>query len=285
MTLSVNFNVAAMLTHHNLQVVDRSLAQTLQQLSSGLRISRAADDPASMTLANIMRHHLAGLDQATSNSEEGISMIQTAEGAMGELSNILSQARALAINAANAAAHNPDSLAALQAELDAAVASITKIATDTRFGSRALLQGNLADDQLADAAKTSFAAMTQDATKLPGGIKEGSTLTATVAPGGMTLDRSHVQVSLTTDGVTPAATTATLQGLIQNGTALSAVAGKSIVITGPLGSQTVTLAAGATIGDFLAQVNAYTAKTGARAATTPPPARSPSRAPPSATAA
>lgn len=263
MTMRINFNLGSVFAHQNLRDVDRLMEKTLDHLSSGIRIRRAGDDPAGMVLANNLRHHLKGIEKATQNSEEGISMVQTAEGAMDEVSNLLLRIRTLTVQAANEGANNPASLAAIQAEFDSAISSITRTATDTRFGSLPLLQGQLSDNTINVADRDVLHTVLHDATKLPGGIKLGSALTTTVAAP-TTLGRSAVTVTLT-GAVIPLPGTTVMQGLDQNGTTLDAVDGKSFTVTGPLGNRALTIPVGATINDVVAQVNAYSAQTGARA--------------------
>jgi flagellin len=263
MSLRINFNLAAVFAHHNLRGADRLLSQSLDRLSSGVRISRAGDDPAAMVLANNLRHHLLGVRQATQNSEEGVTMVQTAEGSMDEISGLLTRIRTLALDAANGGMHSPASLTALQAELDQAIGSITRIATDTRFGNLPLLQGRLSDNTIDAVARTVLKTVTHDLTNLPGGIADGSTLTTTLAAP-VTLTRSSATVTLT--GLTsPLPGTTVLQGLAQNGTTLDAVDGATLTVTGPLGSRPLVIPAGASINDVVAQVNAFTAQTGVRA--------------------
>lgn len=267
MSLRINFNLASVFAHQNLRSVDRLLGQSLERLSSGVRIRRAGDDPAGLVLANNLRHHLAGVQKATQNSEEAITMVQTAEGAMDEVSALLTRLRTLTVAAANDGAQDPFSLAALQAELDQAIGSITRIATDTRFGNLPLLQGRLSDNTIASVDRTVLQTVTHDLTNLPGGISDASALTTTVvAP--MTLSRSSATVTLT-GATSPLPGDTVLQGLDQNGTVLDAVDGTSFTLTGPLGNRTFTIPVGATINDVVAQVNAFSAQTGARAAYDP----------------
>ena len=263
MAMRVNFNLAAVFAHQNLRSVDRLMEQSIDRLSSGVRIRSAGDDPAAMVLANNLRHHLSGVQTATQNSEEGVSMVQTAEGAMDQMSSLLLRMRTLTVQAANGAVNDPASLTALQAELDAAVSSITRTATDTRFGTLPLLQGQLSDNLVDSDDRDVVKNIRYDATNLPGGITKGSALTANVAAP-VTLTRSSVAVTLT--GLTsPLPGTTVLQGLDQNGTTLDAVDGKTFTVTGALGSRTLTMPAGGTINDVVSQVNAYTSQTGARA--------------------
>lgn len=267
MVVGVNFNLASVQAHQSLVSVDRALQQNVQDISSGVRVHLAGDDPAALVQANAMRTQLGGIQQATSNSQNGISMLQTAEGAMDQVSNLLTSIRSLAVNAANSGTQTPDSLKALQDELDQAVASITNIANTTSFGPQLLLNGNFAQNTLSTAASKVVTSISQDMTKVPGDIAAGSTLTTTVAAP-TTLTRSQVQVNLT-GAATPLPGSTPLQGLTQNGTVLNAVDNQTFTVTGQLGSQTLTLYPGATIDDVVAEVNAYTGKTGARAAYDP----------------
>ncbi|HEX3132107.1 MAG TPA: flagellin, partial [Planctomycetota bacterium] len=165
--------------------------------------------------------------------------------------------------AANTAINQPASLAALQSELNAAVTSITRTATDTRFGTLPLLQGRLSDNTIDPDDRAVVRTVLHDATNLPGGIQDGSGLTTTVAAP-VTLSRSSVAVTLT-GAASPLPGNTVLQGLAQNGTTLDAVTGASFTVTGPLGARTLTIPAGATVNDVVAQVNAFTSQTGARA--------------------
>jgi flagellin len=214
-----------------------------------------------------MRHHLAGVEQATKNSEEGVTMVQTAEGAMDEISQLLIRMRTLAVQAANDGIQDPASLQALQNDLNEAVGSITRIATHSTFGSLQLLQGGLSNNTVSTTSLSTVNAITHDMTLLPGGIQNNSTLTTVVAAP-MTLDHSRINVTLT-GLVSPLPGTTSVLGLNQNGTALDDVAGKTMTFTGPLGSRTFTLNATTTINDVVSQVNAFTNQTGVRAAYDP----------------
>ena len=146
MTVRLSFNIAAIRAQTSLVQADTRLSASLERLSSGIRIRRAADDPGGLVIANGMRHHLTGLKKtATDNVENGISMVQTAEGAMNEMSNVLLKARELALAAASAATTDESQLRALQAEMDEVIESVTRIAATTQFGDRLLLDGSVTD--------------------------------------------------------------------------------------------------------------------------------------------
>ena len=273
MSLGVNFNSAAVRTHQNLTVADRNLSQVLERLSTGLRLNRSADDPSSMVLANNLRHQLRGLEQATSNSEEGVNMLQTAEGALDETSTLLNRMRELALNAANDGANSASQLFALQDEMDAAIASVSRIATNTRFGSLTLLDGALGGNTLSTAARPYLSGVSFDSALLPGGVKAGTQLGVMVPAGGMNLDKAKTAVVLSTTGgpATPPALTDLVAGLFQGDSAFAGpvqltTVPANVALTGPLGTQNIAIDATTTVGDVLAQINSNGATYGLQAA-------------------
>lgn len=141
MSLVVNFNEAAMNAHRNLLATDKSLQTSIQHLSSGLRVNTAADDPAGLVISESMRAQSDGLGQAISNANDGVNVIKTAEGALNEVNSLLRQMRTLAVHAANSGVNSSSDVAADQAQLDAAVASIDRISSTTQFNGKMLLDG------------------------------------------------------------------------------------------------------------------------------------------------
>jgi len=142
MGLRINNNVAALMAQRNMARSDAQLSQSLERLSSGLRISRAAADPAGLVISEQQRAQIAGFNQAVENSERGISMVQTAEGQLSEINALLIKMRGLVLDAANDAVNDADSLAADQAEIRDAVATIDRIAQTARFGAKILFDGS-----------------------------------------------------------------------------------------------------------------------------------------------
>jgi len=124
-----------------LGLTNDALGKSLEKLSSGYRINRAADDPAGLVLSENLRGQIVGMDQALANTQDGISMIQTAEGAMTEMHSLLDSMRSLALHAANTAAVTPEAIAADQEQLDSAIDSIDRIATTTAYAGKKLLDG------------------------------------------------------------------------------------------------------------------------------------------------
>ena len=142
MSLRINHNLAAINANRNLELTTNALSKSMQKLSSGFRINAAADDPAGLVISEQFRSQIAGLNQAIENSEGSISMIQTAEGALTELNSLLISMRELAIHAANEGFNDDDQLEADQAEISNAMATIDRIAVNTQFGTKKILDGS-----------------------------------------------------------------------------------------------------------------------------------------------
>ena len=145
MSLAINHNIAALNAHRNLLMTTESLQRSMQRLSSGFRINRASDDPAGLVISEQFRAQIAGLNRAIQKSEGSINMIQTAEGALTEINSLLISMRELAIHAANEGFNSADQLAADQAEIDNAIKTIDRIAANTQFGSKKLIDGSNAN--------------------------------------------------------------------------------------------------------------------------------------------
>ncbi len=143
MSLRINHNLAAINGHRQMVRNDAAVSKSLERLSSGLRINRAADDAAGLIISEQMRSQIAGTDQAIRNSETAVSFMQTAEAALDEVSTLLTKARGLALHAANEGANDQNQLQADQTELDNIVDSIDRIAQQTQFGTKKLLDGTL----------------------------------------------------------------------------------------------------------------------------------------------
>jgi flagellin len=140
-TMYVNTNVAALNAWQNLDNTQQSLTQVLQRLSSGNRINTAADDPAGLAISQQMLTQIDGMQQAYTNAQSGISLLQTADGALNQIQNILQSMRSLASEAATAT-ENPTDLANLQTEMNQYAAEITQITNTTQFNNVNLLGGS-----------------------------------------------------------------------------------------------------------------------------------------------
>jgi flagellin len=142
MGMQIQTNVAAINAQRNLNVTGIKMGKVLEKLSSGYRINRAADDAAGLGISEKMRAQIRGNAQAIRNAQDGISMVQTAEGAMDEVHSILQRMRELAVQAANTGAADGDARAAAQAEVDQLVEELDRISDTTRYGSTLLLDGS-----------------------------------------------------------------------------------------------------------------------------------------------
>jgi len=142
MTINVNTNVQALHAQNALTVNERHLNKSSKELSTGLRVSSAADDAASLAIGSKMNARVASLQQAMRNSNDGISMLQTADGAAGTISNMLYRMNELAIQASNGTYASSD-LTALNAEFTELKSQISNIVSNTTWNSRTLLDGSL----------------------------------------------------------------------------------------------------------------------------------------------
>jgi flagellin len=140
--MRINNNVAALNAYRNTTASSVSLSKTLEKLSSGYRINRASDDAAGLVVSQGLRAQISGLRTAVRNVQDGISVVQTAEGALNEVHNMLNRMRDLAVQAANTGANDPTALTAAQAEVDALVDEIDHIGAQTSFGVSKLFDGS-----------------------------------------------------------------------------------------------------------------------------------------------
>jgi len=142
MALYINTNVSAMQANYNLTQTSNAMSSSLEKLSTGLRINSAADDPAGLTISNTLQAQIKGLGQAVQNSNDGINMIQTAAGALTEVTNLIQSMRTLAVSASNTAVNDASSRQADQYQINSAISSLSNIAATTAFGNVKLLNGN-----------------------------------------------------------------------------------------------------------------------------------------------
>lgn len=140
--MKINHNISALNAYRNLATNNTNVSKNLEKLSSGLRINRAADDAAGLAISEKMRSQIRGLDMAERNALDGISLIQTAEGALSSTHDILQRMRELAVQAANGT-NAPEDLDAIQAETEQLIKEIDRIANDTEFNAKKLLDASL----------------------------------------------------------------------------------------------------------------------------------------------
>ena len=139
--MRIQHNISALNTHRNLTFNNAQASKNLEKLSSGYKVNRAGDDAAGLAISEKMRGQIRGLDMATKNAQDSISLIQTAEGALNETHSILQRMRELAVQSANDTNVSADR-GALQKEIDALASEITRISTDTEFNTQKLLNGS-----------------------------------------------------------------------------------------------------------------------------------------------
>ncbi|WP_314728280.1 flagellin [Bacillus sp. Marseille-Q3570] len=139
--MRINHNIAALNTYRQLGAANAGQSKSMEKLSSGLRINRAGDDAAGLAISEKMRGQIRGLDMAQKNSQDGISMIQTAEGALNETHSILQRMRELSVQAANDT-NTSDDRAEIQKEIDQLVDEIDRIGNTTEFNTKKLINGD-----------------------------------------------------------------------------------------------------------------------------------------------
>jgi len=138
--MRINNNLIAMNTHRQLGIANTGASKSMEKLSSGYRINRAGDDAAGLSISEKMRAQIRGLNMASKNAQDGISLIQTAEGALNESHSILQRMRELAVQAANDTNVEIDR-GSLQSEIDQLAQELTRIAENTEFNTQKLLDG------------------------------------------------------------------------------------------------------------------------------------------------
>jgi len=142
MGLRINQNIAAQNAYRNLSVTDGQMSKSLEKLSSGFRINRAADDAAGLSISEGLRSQVGGLKQAVRNAQDGISVAQTAEGALNETTSILQRMRDLSVQAANGGSNDAEAKGAAQKEFGQLNEELDRISNTTSFGKSKLLDGS-----------------------------------------------------------------------------------------------------------------------------------------------
>jgi flagellin len=145
MGLRVNNNIAALNAYRNLSVTDGQMSKSLEKLSSGFRINRAADDAAGLAISEGLRSQIGGLKVAVRNTQDGISVVQTAEGALTETHSILQRMRDLSVQASNAGGINDDAKKNVQSEIVQLKSELDRIASTTTFNGKKLLDGSFSN--------------------------------------------------------------------------------------------------------------------------------------------
>lgn len=141
--MKINYNVSAGIANKHLLGIENNLSKSMERLSSGLKINRAKDNPAGMAISNKMQAQINGLNRASSNASDGISVIQIADGALTETTSILQRMRELSVQAASDGTMSPEDKKAIQDEIDSLKEEIDRISKDTEYNSKPLLDGTL----------------------------------------------------------------------------------------------------------------------------------------------
>ncbi|MFC4260224.1 flagellin [Marinobacter lacisalsi] len=240
MALGINTNVASLSAQNNLNKSQDMNSQALERLSSGLRINSAKDDAAGLAISTRFQAQISGLDVAQRNANDGISLAQTAEGALGEVTSSLQRIRELSVQSANDTNSTSDR-AALQEEVEQLTAEIDRIASTTEFNGTKILNGDFQNKLFqvgANAGQTI-------------GVSIGSAASSSL---GSYAGQSNQNIG------TPTTSGADVATLVDNG-----VAGQTLTVSGELGAATATLTGGESAKEIAAAVNAETKNTGVSA--------------------
>jgi flagellin len=150
MGLRINTNSDALDAYRNLSMTQSKLSDSLQKLSSGYRINKAADDAAGLSISQGLQAQIGGLSQAVKNAQDGINVVQTADGALTEVDSILQRMNVLAVQANNTGSQDSGAVAAAQAEFDQLAGEIDNISSTTKFGQSNLLDGTFGANSAAE---------------------------------------------------------------------------------------------------------------------------------------
>jgi flagellin len=199
--LRINNNIAAFNAYRNLSVTDSAMSKSLEKLSSGYRINRAADDAAGLAISEGLRSQIGGLKVAVRNAQDGVSVVQTAEGALNESQAILQRMRDLAVQAANGGSQDATAQAAADTEFQQLNQELDRIANTTNFNGNSLLGGTFAGAFQVDSGTASGSVINVDLTSA--GALSGLTITGLNSTG---LGTSTAALT-STGGATSAITT------------------------------------------------------------------------------
>ena len=193
MSTRINTNIEALNAQRNLSVTASKYASSVEKLSSGLRINRAADDAAGLAISEKLQAQVTGLNQAQRNAQDGVSMVQTAEGALNEVHSMLQRIRELAVEAGNSTLGQSDAQS-VNAEVTALQAEITRIASTTTFNGQNLLTNALTVSQTGGTANIGLVVVAGTNTAVTNisvaGAKASTTYTMTSAAGAGTVTLS-----------------------------------------------------------------------------------------------
>lgn len=141
--MRINYNVSAALANKHLLGIEGNLSQSMERLSSGLKINHSKDNPAGMAISNKMQAQINGLNRASKNASDGISVIQISDGALNEVTSMLQRMRELSVQAASDATMSLEDKQAIQDEIESLKEEINRVSTDTEYNTKTLLDGSL----------------------------------------------------------------------------------------------------------------------------------------------
>lgn len=237
----INSNIPALTATRHLTRNDADLRIHLQRLSTGLRINRGADDPAGLIASEHLRSEIRTIGQAIKNSERAVNVLATAEGALQEVNSLLLDLQGLIVESANQGGLTDEEVGANQLQIDSILESIDRIANNTTFAGRKLLNGDFAY-QLSGVPSTALASVSLFSLHLP----PGQTRSLAVQ-------------------VTQSAQTARLDFAGNNLGGVSTTSAATIQVRGNLGAETLSFGSGATLGEIQTAINSITVQTGVEA--------------------
>ena len=252
MASTINTNIDSLIAQRNLASNASSLQTSIQRLSSGMRINSAMDDAAGLAISERMTSQINGLNQAARNANDGISLAQTAEGALGSAGTMLQRIRQLAVQSANAT-NTASDRAALNAEVGQLTSELNRTAQTTQFNGQNLLDGSFGSATFqvgANANQTITATTANFLTSKYGNYRMGSIAASTAGAAGDLVTGSSV---------------GTFASTAIAGTASTIGADATFAINGSLGSATIGVTAGESAKTLAANVNAQTGTTGVTA--------------------
>ena len=164
MGMSINTNLSALDAYRNLSMTQSKLSDSLQKLSSGYRINKAADDAAGLSISQGLQAQIGGLTQAVKNAQDGINVVQTADGALTEVDSILQRMNSLAVQAANTGSQDTTARQAAQTELQQLNTDLDNIGSTTQFGNSKLLDGSFGQQNAQVGTTSAFSPITEMST-------------------------------------------------------------------------------------------------------------------------
>ncbi|MDW8050923.1 MAG: flagellin [Armatimonadota bacterium] len=248
MSLRINTNMSALNALRNVERAAEGFSRSIEKLASGLRINRAADDPAGLIRSEDLRAQIVGLEQAIMNSQDAANLVKTAEGALEEIHTLLRSMRQLAVASGNTGTNDLTALQANQNQILSAIDSINRIASQTQFGTKKLLDGT-----------AGVSSVVTDATRLGGIFFTGAVRgrVGTAAPQDYAVGTGAVTVR-----VTQAASRAEVVGDVNYGSINSLIGTAGTVV---INGVSFTTDGNETIGSFINRINAASSVTGVTA--------------------